>query len=73
MKRDFMYIRPVDRLGRICLPIEMRRAYDMERGAQVVITTTPDGIFLRQIDDAKEQSSADMLKAIKEREKEIPN
>ena len=39
----------------------------------IVITPTPDGIFLRQIDDAKEQSSAEMLKAIKEREKEIPN
>ncbi len=74
MKRDFMYIRPVDSLGRICLPIEMRRAYDMLNGTQVVITPTPDGIFLRCLDDAKEQSSVEMLKEIKQKEKkEIPN
>ncbi len=67
MKRDFMYIRPVDRLGRICLPIEMRRAYDIDKGAQVVITTTPDGIFLRSIDDAKEQATEEVLGATRKR------
>lgn len=69
MKRDFLFIREVDRLGRICLPIEMRRAYEIDKGAQVVITTTPDGIFLRSIGDAKEQEAEEMLEAIKEREK----
>ena len=69
MKRDFVFIREVDRLGRICLPIEMRRAYDMENGAKVVITTTPDGIFLRCLNDAKEQATAPLLEAIIERVK----
>ena len=69
MKRDFLFMREVDRLGRICLPIEMRRAYDMERGAKVVITTTPDGIFLRCISDAKEQASESLLESIEEKEK----
>ena len=67
MKRDFMYIREVDRLGRICLPIEMRRAYDMENGAQVVITPTENGIILRCLDDAKEEASKPLLEAILER------
>ncbi len=69
MKRDFMYIRPVDSLGRVCLPIEMRRAYDMENGTQVVITPTEDGIFLRCIADAKEQARGSLLVEIEEREK----
>ena len=42
MKRDFLYIREVDRLGRFVIPKEMRKAYDMDAGAKVVITTTKE-------------------------------
>ena len=68
MKRAFVFLREVDSLGRICLPIEMRRAYDIDKGAKVVIITTPDGILLRCLDDAKEQATKEMLDAIQERQ-----
>lgn len=67
MKRDFLYIKEVDRLGRICLPIEMRRAYALENGAKVVITPTEDDIILRCLDDAKEQATQPLFEAIMER------
>ena len=69
MKRDFLYIREVDRLGRFVIPKEMRKAYDMDAGAKVVITTTEDGIFLRSVGDAKEQANESLLEAIIERMK----
>lgn len=67
MKRDFVYVREVDRLGRICLPIEMRRAYALENGAKVVITPTENGIILRCLEDAKEQITEPLLETIMER------
>ena len=69
MKRDFVYIREVDRLGRFVIPKEMRKAYDMDVGARVVITPTENGIILCSLGDAKEQASEYMLEAIEEREK----
>ncbi len=67
MKRDFVYVREVDKLGRFVIPKEMRKAYDMDVGAQVVIKPTENGIILCSLGDAKEQASDSMLETIMER------
>lgn len=64
MKGDFVFLRQVDRLGRICLPKEMRMAYEMDAGAQVVITPTENGIVLRCLSDAKDEANQDLIDTI---------
>ena len=54
MKRKFVYTRVVDRLGRIVIPIEMRRAYDLNVGEEVMILPTEDGIIIKCLADAKD-------------------
>ena len=41
--------RPVDRLGRIVLPIELRRAFDLKQKDTIEIYTDDDMIILKKV------------------------
>lgn len=41
------FLRKLDDLGRLCLPIEMRRAHGMVEGEPVALVNTPDGILIK--------------------------
>ncbi len=56
MAEEFKEARKVDRLGRIVIPRDMRRKYQIEIDTEVVITAKKGGIF---IEKAKEQNIAD--------------
>lgn len=48
MKKATGIVRRVDELGRIVIPIELRRVYDINNGDPVEIYTTQDEIILRK-------------------------
>ncbi|MHC1696425.1 MAG: AbrB/MazE/SpoVT family DNA-binding domain-containing protein [Eubacteriales bacterium] len=39
-------VRNIDQLGRIVLPVELRKQNGLEEGDGLIITVTPDGILL---------------------------
>jgi AbrB family looped-hinge helix DNA binding protein len=41
-------VRRVDDLGRLCLPVEMRKSLGLDTGSPVTITPTEDGLILRR-------------------------
>ena len=40
-------VRNIDRLGRVVIPIELRRAYDIGENTPMEILTTSEGILIR--------------------------
>jgi transcriptional pleiotropic regulator of transition state genes len=40
--------RAVDPLGRVCIPIELRRTFDINIGDSMEIFTNDEGIFIRK-------------------------
>lgn len=46
---DFQILRNVDRIGRICLPRDVRRYFHMSGDTPVYVEATPEGILLRPL------------------------
>ena len=44
----------IDRLGRICIPKEMRKLFAL--GGQVELIVTTDGILIRRVDEKAEEN-----------------
>ncbi len=42
----------IDQVGRICLPIKMRRKLDIEPGGEVIVTLYENGIWLERYENA---------------------
>lgn len=51
MKNGIGIIRKIDELGRIVVPIEIRRAFDINSQDSVEIHTTDEGILLKKHTD----------------------
>lgn len=49
MKTPFM-VRQVDDMGRIVIPVELRRMLELERGQEVSITVQADALVLRKFE-----------------------
>ena len=52
-------IRKVDKLGRITIPIELRKFYGFEVGKEVSIIDTDDGVLISNPEKKKEQEKAE--------------
>ena len=52
-------IRKVDKLGRITIPIELRKFYGFEAGKEVSIIDTDDGVLISNPEKKKEQEKAE--------------
>lgn len=52
------FVRKIDKLGRICLPIEFRRQERLQTDDQVEMIATDDGLLLRKYDGADKTMSA---------------
>lgn len=40
-------IRHIDKVGRICLPKDFRKSFDITEDTQIIIEEVPEGILLR--------------------------
>ena len=62
-------VRKLDGLGRIVLPIELRRAYDMEPGTAIEVFTDDEGFILRKYKPSnRDESIAKLKEAIEQGE-----
>lgn len=41
-------IRLLDKLGRICIPVEIRKQFDWNEDTKLKITTTHDGVMIKK-------------------------
>lgn len=48
-------IRVVDGLGRIVIPVSLRRKYGIERGDELEVIDTPQGILVRKFVECEEE------------------
>ena len=55
-------VRKLDGLGRIVLPIELRRAYDMEPGTAIEVFTDDEGFILRKYQPSNRDENITKLK-----------
>lgn len=44
------FIRNIDKLGRLCIPVELRSSYDMHTEAPIEMIPVPDGILLCKVE-----------------------
>ena len=44
----FEVVRYIDKLGRICIPIDVRRAMGVTEQSAIIIEVTADGVLLRK-------------------------
>lgn len=51
--------RNVDKLGRVTIPIELRRFYGFEAGKEVSIIDTDDGVLISNPEKKKEKEKAE--------------
>lgn len=62
-------VRKLDGLGRIVLPIELRRAYDMEPGTAIEVFTDDEGFILRKYQPSnRDENIAKLKEAIEQGE-----
>jgi transcriptional pleiotropic regulator of transition state genes len=47
-------LRVVDELGRMVIPVALRRKYGIEKGDELEVLDTPEGILIRKFMDEKE-------------------
>ena len=55
-------VRKLDGLGRIVLPIELRRAYGMEPGTAIEVFTDDEGFILRKYQPSNRDENITKLK-----------
>ncbi len=41
-------IRQVDKLGRICIPIDFRKSFGVDEDSEILVTVTDEGILLKK-------------------------
>ena len=51
MTKGFIVERTVDQLGRIVIPKDMRKMYNVDIGSRVIITATDGGVIIKPADD----------------------
>ncbi len=41
-------IRQIDKLGRICIPIDVRKSIGIDKNSEIILTMTEEGILIKR-------------------------
>ena len=47
----FSVVRHIDKLGRICIPMDFRKSFGISEDTKIIIEETNDGIILKVVND----------------------
>ena len=47
----FSVVRHIDKLGRICIPMDFRKSFGISEDTKITIEETKDGIILKVVND----------------------